>query len=94
MVRWLLVLVLSVPLTSHAYCRAPSFPMFEPRAPVKPSKPFCASMGTCTELDVQMYSRSLDAWVDELRRYVRQAQETADSYVQEAVRFAQCELDQ
>ncbi len=87
-------LALVLPVTALAYCTEPSFPIYTPRAPQKPSEPMCVTMQNCTQFDIDMYRQELDSWVEDLRRYVQKAQDVADEYAADALQFAKCELGQ
>lgn len=86
--------VLVAPNAQAFYCRVPSFPLVAPRAPQKPREPVCVTLKNCTQVDVDIYKRQLENWVEDLKRYVRQAQEVADEYMEDVVKFAKCELSQ
>lgn len=61
---------------------------------MKPAKPFCAMTKSCTSLDVDMYRRQMDDYIDGLKRYVREAQEASAQYAAQALAYAKCQLSE
>lgn len=86
-------LLLTLPLGSAdamlRYCSQPMAPSMGFIS--KPSKPYCAATGTCTEWEVSSYKSDVEQYYRKLNRYV----EEVDTYYAEASDYVKCmaELD-
>lgn len=90
MIRIACTFMLLLPVLAQAFCSEPDFN--EPIPPTKPDKPFCVSMGNCTEFDVDMYKREMEYYLSNLKYYVNEAQDAGNQYAEEALEYAKCEL--
>jgi hypothetical protein len=55
----------------------------------RPSKPYCAALRNCTELDVQQYRNEIDRYYSDLKRYATQV----DDYYDAATAYVKCMAD-
>lgn len=85
-------IILSFVLTStaSAFCREPSPPMFKPE---KPMAPYCVDTYTnthdCEEYVIDSYYADLEDYNYEVEFYIRDLQ----AYVEDAVEYAECEIN-
>ena len=86
------VLIFLFPLVAQAYCSEPSFTRYEPSTPAKPDKPYCTMANSCTDWDVRNYRADMENYVSALKRYVNEAQDAANSYAEDALDYAKCQL--
>ena len=79
-----------IPIDSYAYCSQPSAPYSKPS---KPTVPFCvnewSNTHTCDDFTIQNYNNNLESYRYEVQNYVRELQR----YVDNAVAYANCEID-
>lgn len=86
------VLAIAPPGAAHAFCTLPSIVLHEPSPPIKPEKPFCVAVKTCTQWDVDNYRRDMADYVASLKRYVQEAQDAGNRYAEDALEYAKCQL--
>ena len=79
-----------MPIDLYAYCSQPSAPYFKPS---KPTVPFCvnewSNTHTCDDFTIQNYNNNLESYRYEVQNYVIELQR----YVDNAVAYANCEID-
>ena len=73
-------------LASYGYCSQPMAPSTYLN---KPSKPYCATAGTCKQWDVDNYKNQVNSYYDSLNRYAREV----DDYYEQASRYVKCMAD-